>query len=176
MALVGAGRCAKAVEPMNITPYCLNFFSRFAESLEVRVNGSGAKKRTQGVEPVADALEDVVKVRLEHDLPPKLEKGGREKGDGNTAIGVRPWKQAWPNPVCECKRRGLPEEILFPAVDHLGIAQACRRRLEAGTFGRDRFRSFKLARGAIEANPFARELAENQHEKWQVVHSLAEQG
>src|SRR5208337_2030111 len=99
MALVGAGRCAVAVDPMNIALYCLNFFSRFAESLEVRVDRSGAKKRTQGVEPVADALEDVMEVRLDHGLLPKLEIGGREKGDCNTAIGGCPLKEAWLNPV-----------------------------------------------------------------------------
>ena len=82
MALAGFRGAPGALLPVHVALDGANLFRRLAQSLEVRVDGAGAVEGAQGVQAVADALEQVMEFRLADGLAFRLQVSGGKKDSG----------------------------------------------------------------------------------------------
>jgi len=84
MPLAGLRGGPKALDPFDFCRDRSNFLRTFAEAAKIHVKRPVAKESAKRVDPVAEALEDVVKLRATDYFAVSTQKGRGKEPDGDS--------------------------------------------------------------------------------------------
>jgi hypothetical protein len=181
VSLMGLRGRAKTIDPFSLGGHGPNFLRAFAQASKIYVKRTVAKECVKCVDPVAEPLEHVVKLRVAYNLPIGTQERRRQKPDRDAlyrriTVCARKVSKARRDPFVGGAAPTRPEKLVFGTVNQRGYRVTGNRGRATGfKILNLRFKIAKLRSGRrlpqflnpfqgafspIQTEPFSGELPE----------------